>query len=101
MSRRGFLTSTLHYCEQRSQIFFASNPNVLTAMVIWCKRLFATGILLFVSVTAVGQAFDPSDLITERPDPPGTATAVDVAIYLLDVDAINDVTKKNSASTCF
>jgi len=53
MSRRGFLTSTLHYCEQRSQVFFASNPNVRTTMVTWCKRLFATGILLVVSVTAL------------------------------------------------
>jgi hypothetical protein len=65
-------------------------------MVTWCKRLFATGILLVVSVTAVGQAFDPLGLISERPDPPGTATAVDVAIYLFDVDAIDDVTQKFS-----
>ena len=96
MSRRGFLTSAVHYCEQRSQVFFALNPNVRTAMVTWYKKLFATGILLVLSVTVVGQAFDPSDLITERPDPPGTATAVDVAIYLLDVDAIDDVTQKFS-----
>jgi hypothetical protein len=49
-----------------------------------------------VTITAVSQVFDPSDLITERPDPPGTATGVDVAVYLLDVDAIDDVNQKFS-----
>ena len=96
MSRRGVFPSALQYGEWRSRVFFASNSKVRKAMVTWCKRLFASGILLVMSVTAVSQGIDSSDLITERPDPPGTATVVDIAIYLLDIDEVDDVSQKFS-----
>ena len=52
-------------------------PDVRTALVV---SLFATGVYA-----------QPSSLITERPDPPGVATRVDVGLFVIDVVEVDDV----------
>ena len=59
-------------------------------------RLIWLVILLSTPMTAISQALDPVNLVTERPDPPGTATPVDIAFFLLDIDSIDDVQQRFS-----